>query len=237
VTTATWETKKVKPAGDQPAGAEATTESSTPRLVVDRERHEYRLIGRWGGPGAILESVTDVLRGVGIINPEWYTMTSRLRGRAVHRACHLLDIGDLDWESLKPIEDALSEPITGYVKGWARFKRELGFVPAIIERSIYHPAYLYAGTPDRIGETPDGKQILLDIKTGPVEDWCAVQLSGYDEALTAQGMVGWRRRMGIQLKPGGDFAPPRFFDDAYDGPIFLNMLAEFRWRKLHGYAR
>jgi len=97
--------------------------------------------------GVILPSVTGILKDVGIIDTAWYNEAARLRGSYVHLACALEDRGNLDWSTLDPV-------LVPYVEAWVRFKRESGFVPEIIETPMLNESYLYAGTPDVIGEMP-----------------------------------------------------------------------------------
>lgn len=109
------------------------------RFVEDTHVYTWR--------GAVLPSVTTILKDVGIIDTAFYTEAARLRGSYAHIACALEDQGMLDWSTL----DAVLVP---YVEAWVRFKRESGFVPEIIETPMLNESYLYAGTPDVIGELP-----------------------------------------------------------------------------------
>ena len=196
----------------------------------DEARHIYTL-GR-----LILPSVTTILGELGLIS-DFYTEEGRIRGQAVHMACQYLDEGVLDWESLKATEDALSQPIGAYVKGWRRFCKDTGFKPRLIEVPFYHPDHLYAGTPDRVGTFPGDKyETILDLKTGAVPKWTALQTAGYDEIVPR--LDGrYRRRAAVQLTADGDFKPPVLFDDLNDGRTFLNYAAAHRWGRKNGYYK
>jgi hypothetical protein len=54
--------------------------------------------------------------------------------------------------------------VAGYVQAYVRFLQDHHPVWKLIEKPIYHPDRLYAGTLDRYG-TLDGKAALVDIKT------------------------------------------------------------------------
>ena len=198
-----------------------------PEFVADRKAHIYKL------GGEKIDSVTDVLGDLGIIETEWFTEDSCARGVAVHTACHFWDEGDLVWESLAPIEDALQQPIRAYVKAWIRFRRETGFIPTVIEKPIYHPLYHYAGTPDRLGTFPNQKgEALLDLKTGKAAAWTGLQTGAYNEAL-GPAKIGWRRRYAVELMDNADFRLVPF-TDLSDGKTFLSMYITHRWGKKHG---
>lgn len=195
-----------------------------PKLVFDPKEHEY-----WLGRDR-LESVTEVIEGLGIIDATWFTETSRIRGARVHSATALFDQGRLDWESLAPIEAVLGEPIANYVRAWEAFRNETGFTPAKIEIIGYHDRYRYAGTLDRIGTFANGREALLDIKTGPVEDWVGLQTAAYNAMHPSQRP---RARCGVGLRADGTYMI-REFPDVDDEPTFLYALAVLRWGRRHG---
>ena len=88
---------------------------TSPYVVhVNEERHEYAI------DGVLRPSVTQTLKDAGLTYDQWYTEEARLRGKAVHAACQLLDEDDLDWDSVLP-------EYRGYVTAWERFKRDSGF--------------------------------------------------------------------------------------------------------------
>jgi len=195
-----------------------------PKLEFDPKAHTYHL-GR-----ERLFSVTEVLEATGFIDAMWFTEAARIRGSRVHSATALLDEGRLDWESLAPIEAALNEPIADYVRAWEAFKHETGFAPATIESRGYHPRYKYAGTLDRIGTFADGREALIDIKTGPIEDWVGLQTAAYSAMHPTNGP---RARYGVGLRPDGTYTIKKF-TDVDDEATFLYALAVLRWRSRHG---
>lgn len=193
----------------------------------DEPTHRYTL------NGTRLWSVTEILRDIGYIDATWFTDAARERGKAVHMACHFLDEGDLDWKSLEPIEEALGESIIARVKAYEKFKAETGFEPDPnwIERPGYHPIYLYAGTCDRKGRFPDGRRAIVDLKTGPIEDWVELQLGGYDEMIPAEDKP--RHLLGLELRADGDYST-KPFTNVNAGRIFLSVQTAHRWGKEHG---
>ncbi len=193
----------------------------------------------WHGRDRI-PTVTQVLGALGFIDTDWFTVESRIRGQRVHEATHLLDVGDLNWDSLKRIEEALGEPIIPYIQAWERFKRETGFIAHIIERPCWNKAYRVGGVVDRVGEFPnDNRDSVLDLKTmasgSRVPFWTRYQVAGYDEMLPRPG-GRHRFRWGVGLKPNGDYVLEQF-TDINDGIKFLGMATIFHEGFKHGIYR
>ena len=145
-------------------------------LNFDAPTHTYR----WNG--VVVPSVTQVLEDVGIIDYSyipWGTREMALeRGRFVHEATHLDDLGDLD-------EGALDEELLPYLMAWRRFRLDSGIVLDKVEERGYHPQFGYAGTLDRTG-TVQGScgwgaavEVLLDIKTSQAPAWARYQTAAY----------------------------------------------------------
>lgn len=187
-----------------------------PALAFNPDLHEYRVDGR------LLPGVTDVLKGVGIIDMSkpWYTDYERDRGKAIHSACEMLDTpadGALDW-------DSLDEAIVGYVRAWQSFLVESGAKILNVERKLWSPEYGFAGTLDRVLWWQDARTIV-DIKTGQPEKWHALQTAAYqilDGAAT--------ERCCVYLRENGKFRvcvhPMK--DAANDRARFLAALATYK---------
>lgn len=202
-----------------------------PEIVFTEKPHAI-----WHGRERI-PTATQVMGELGFINADFFTVESRIRGQRVHQGTHLLDVGDLDWDSLKRIEEALGEPIVPYVQAWARFKRETGFISHIIERPCWNRRYRVGGVVDRIGEFPDDKyDAVVDLKSmasgNKVPFWTAYQTGGYDEMIPRIGGRP-RKRYGVGLKPNGDFVIDPF-TDVNDGLTFLQMANIFHKGFEHG---
>lgn len=175
------------------------------------ETHEYFFNGRK------VPSVTGILKEVGLIDDEWFTEEARERGKAVHAATELLDRDDLDWDSLHP-------KIEPYVKAYQNFKKDTGFIPELIEHRVYNHDYNYAGTLDRTGIFPNGEKVILDIKSGPISGWAALQVAAYDYCL-AQA----RQRMALQLKNDGTYKV-KSFKGLNDINIFVSAAVIVNWK-------
>lgn len=185
-------------------------------LDFDPDQHRYTY------QGAVVPSVTQILFEEGFTDAQWFTEKASALGRAVHLACHFLDEGTLDWESL-------DVEIMPYVEGYVAFRNMTGFAHDFSEQPIYHPTYGYAGTPDKLGALNGGK-ILLDLKTCRPSPATGLQLAGYAEPIDASlpryalelgstaGTLKWK------LRP---------FTDTSDRAIFLGAVANRAWKQIH----
>ena len=138
---------------------------TTPQLTLD-ENHVYHL-GKQKIPG-----VTEILDYHGLIPSFAKNEAAALRGTVVHRACHLLALGTLDWSTVDP-------QILGRVLAYERFLRETGFEPELLEWMSWHRDYLYAGTLDAKGKIREEK-LLFDIKTGGPLKYHKYQTAAYE---------------------------------------------------------
>lgn len=189
-------------------------------LVFDEARHEYR----YGG--VLVPSVTGILKPLvdySAINPDVLARASAL-GTMVHQTTELYDLGVLDEDDLDPI-------LVPYLEGWKRFRREVEFVPATVEKRMYHPLG-YCGTSDRTGAIR-GVMSVVDIKKmmtlGPV---IGPQLAAYKEAHNLEG-AGIEKRFALGLRPDGTYRLQEFTDPT-DLPCFMGLLAVHKWRIKHG---
>lgn len=150
-----------------------------------------------------LPRVTEVLASVGIIDTSFYDDSGKDRGQAVHLVTHYDDIGDLDEESLDPV-------LVPYLAGWRKFRAEHECEWRAIETKHVHPAFQYSGIPDREG-TVDGRDSILDIKSGAKEWWHRYQLAAYsafgDNFHLNRIVVRLNARGGYVLDPYGPTTP------------------------------
>ncbi len=186
-------------------------------LTFNKERHEYRL------DGAIVPSVTQVIKAARIIDDSFFDEHSRRRGEAVHLATAMYDEGTLDPASVDP-------EIAGYVEAWEIFLVLSGFQPTKIEFSVANETYRYAGTIDRVG-TMAGSPVILDIKTGAVGPEVGLQLAAYEYALDHETNY---RRFAVQLSDDGKFTSKEFTDRATDWAAFHAALVIFNWKHNKG---
>jgi hypothetical protein len=197
--------------------------STTPdeKFRFEQADHSYWL-------GSIrLPSVTQVLRGIGIIDDEHFNERARSRGAAVHAATAFLDEGRLDWNSLHL-------DLHGYVRAWNKFKVETKCEIIDIEVPAFDPVLLYAGTRDR-RLLWNGYEWVIDIKTigtpgGAGPRWGGEQTAAYERLLPPSSFRN-RKRASIFLYPDESWKP-KFHDDFSDEKYFLAYLTVFR-RLIH----
>ena len=86
-----------------------------------------------------------------------------------------------------------------------------------IEQPYYNPELDLAGTPDRIG-TMAGRDVVLDLKSGPPASWHGIQLAAYDLLVPLSHR---RRRIGLYLNASGEIARMQDYRDSAD---YVNAL-------------
>lgn len=189
-------------------------------IQFDEAKHEYRL------EGALLPSVTQILEPLvdfsGI--PSAVLNRARERGTAVHRACELYLLGDLD-------EASLDEEIAPYYYQFRRFLRESGFRAHQSEMLVWSERYRYAGTLDLAGDLRK-RLVLIDIKTPiTMPRSTGPQTAAYEAAYREREGIDPRkkiRRFGLKLRPEKYELVP--FDSERDMSVFLSMLTVHRWK-------
>lgn len=172
---------------------------TAPTIRFDPIPHRYFL----EPSGEELPSVTACLQECGLIDfsmiPRHILDAAAERGTAVHAACHYLDDGDLDWDTLDP-------RYRGYVEAWERFRHDWQFEPLLVEHMIWSPHYRYAGRMDRVGTLPrkDGGHdlVILDFKTGDWVKGYRYQMAAYNGALDEPRKY---RRLPLQLCDNGEY--------------------------------
>lgn len=185
-------------------------------LTLDAS-HRY-----WMGARELL-SVTTALRLADLVDAEWFTEASQLRGTYVHEACCLID--DEDFGCVDPA-------LAGYVAGYEAFLREAKPEWAFIEHRVCDPALGYAGTLDRVGFL-NGKWVLVDLKTGGDAPWHQVQTAAYARLMPQPSGVK-PDRFALYLRPDGTYRLTPFTDRA-DEPTFLAALRIAQFKVTHGY--
>jgi len=194
------------------------------QLTCDAE-HKYWLDKREQLPG-----VNEIMVGVGIIDPSWYTEEARYRGLYVHQATHYLDEGDYDISDCKP-------QYRGYVDAWIKAKLETGMEILDIEQMRWHPTYRFAGRRDR-RVIWNRRRYIVDIKTigtpgAPGPKWAAETTAAYSLLEPTSKGEPEDGRASILLYPDGHWKP-EIHHDFSDKTHFLNYLATFRRLKFHG---
>lgn len=194
-----------------------------PNLTID-DQHVYRLDGK------IIDGVTQIMHGAGIMETEWVTPSALSRGRAVHYACHLIDTDGLDWDTLHP-------ELHGYVRAWERCKSETGMEIIDSEVMRYHPKLLFAGTRDKrvVWNKDTFKLDLKTVKTigaaGP--KWAKFQIAAYDILDPSPDRARPDRAASIILYPDGTWRP-EVHNDYNAAACFISFLTTFRCLKSLG---
>lgn len=199
-------------------------------FTFDEASHTYTL------DGARLPSVTGILAP---IKPDFTRVdpgvleAKRALGVAVHLACELDDLDELDEAGTDPV-------VMAHVAGWRRFKADTGAAILANEQRLYHPTLRYAGTLDRLAylrvrDEAQASTWILDLKTGsePHPSF-GVQLCGYQMLLAAQPQplapLDGVRRATVHLDDTGAYRFHRFTNPG-DEATFIACLTIARWRE------
>ena len=198
----------------------------TQTLNFDPKTHIYKLNGRE------LVSVTTILEEAGMyVKPPVTAETlhwAQDKGTKIHDACHFLDDGDLDWNSLDPM-------ISGYVLAYQEFKKDTGFKPMLSEHKVHDTVFGIAGRMDRFGFIHD-RGVLVDIKTGPVPKSTGLQLVAYGYMYDPTKIF---YRMAVQLKINGTFKVTDYPISDYqrDLDTFLSAVRVVNWKRRNQNGR
>ena len=144
-------------------------------LEFDEEKHLFTY------KGVRVPSVTQILKDLGYLSP-FYTKEGRERGKKVHEATELFDLGRLDWDSVHKIKP--------YVRSYQQFLKRHKVTILGVELEVFNKELWYAGILDRYAEV-DEEYCLLSLKTGKYEWWHDLQETAYsmarEEVLTMFG--------------------------------------------------
>lgn len=184
-------------------------------LTFDAAKHEYRFAG------VVVPSVTQILRPMMDLDHVDADLLRRASdfGTAVHRACELHDLGQLD-------EDALDPELMPYLAGWKKFMSDCSCDWEWVERRMFHPTMRFAGTVDRIGKV-NRDRAILDIKTGSsLMPSVGPQTAAY--AFACEPVIGSSlKRYALRLYPGGYELKP--YTDPVDWACFCSLLTLRSW--------
>jgi len=124
-------------------------------------------------------------------------------------------------------ESTVSDDLVGYLIQWKKFLNEMNVQIFENEKRLFSSKYFYAGTLDRVAEM-NGKETILDIKTGVPWMSHPVQLSAYDLAYNED-----RRRkmdrMCVYITP--DKFKLKSYKDRNDSDVFLGALNIFNFKR------
>jgi hypothetical protein len=151
------------------------------------------------------------------------------RGTHIHKITELFDLallGPFDTEG----EDE------AFLGAYQKFKQDKCFMPLVVEARMYHPALLYAGAIDRIGQIEvDGKKqiAVVDIKTGAPHHATNVQLSAYAEMAKANGHKV-DASYALHLSESGSYRLIANDSHEYSFRVFRAALIINQWRETVG---
>mgnify|MGYP001559267038 CR=1 FL=1 len=205
-------------------------------LTFDADKHIYR----WNGQ--VVPSVTEIIGAwLPVKGADFYvnTFTGAIVyadkfeaagkvGKAIHKACGYIANGQgVDMEA---IDRALIPPLKQFKKWMGDFKAK----PIAVETPMYSVKYEFAGTPDIVCELSQDKNILVvvDIKTGLVNDMAGVQTSGYEilarEDLKIRKII---KRYELILPRDGSQYKFKQLTDKDDFTFFLSRLNQYNYLK------
>lgn len=201
------------------------------KFELDEATHTYTVDSR-----RVLHN-TEVLSEAGFVNYWFCSAADReaalKRGRDVHKATELLD-------KKKPWQTEYKQ-YGGYVLAWKRFKKDFKFTPLLREVPYYDRDLDCATTLDAWGKSEYGL-ITVEIKTGKVEDWTAIQLSFTEKAAHALKGIPYKastdKRWAVELRADGVYVPRQFghlpgVTDANDIKVFAAAVTTVAWRNRH----
>lgn len=116
------------------------------------------------------------------------------------------------------------------VWAWESFLEDNEYTVEAVEALVVNPVYGYAGTIDRLLAKPDGRLILVDIKTGKRFPTHALQLAAYREALAHAGILAVDYAFYTDEPPETSW---HRFDDIEARAVFRAAVTLYQWRKSH----
>lgn len=195
-------------------------------ITIDREHNVYRT-----------EDGTEYPAVSAIVSPFEHIPVDEAalaRGRAVHRACELVDGGgDGSGLQLSTVDPSL----LGYVAAWEHFKGAVQPEFLAIEAPLVSRRYGYAGTPDRIAALR-GQQHpnILDLKTGGSSPSYGVRLAAYGGLAKEAFPKSFRwllHGLLVYLRADGTFSLEQVrLLDSWEA--FRAMLAIYHWQRNGG---
>jgi hypothetical protein len=184
-------------------------------LTFDEESHTYSFGGR-AVPGvtSILKPLTDLSAVPAVV-----LNAASSFGTAVHRACELDDLGDLESSSLDPA-------LLPYLNAWRSFSKDYEVEWSLIEARVFNERLFYAGTLDRYGRC-GGRQAVVDIKSSAqLYPSVGPQIAAYKNAI--DGVPPICDRIAVQLKGDGSYIA-KHYTDKNDWPVFASLLTLRNW--------
>jgi hypothetical protein len=199
-------------------------------LLFDEATHTYTVAGvRLPSVTQIIAPIREDFAGI----PPAVLEAKRQLGTAVHLACELDDLGELDEPETDP-------EVMAYVQAWRSFRRCLDVEILANEQRLHHPALRYAGTIDRFvnmaTRTKGGQALwVLDLKTAAeAHESYGPQTAAYSELLRVAGhyplSAETPRRGTVHLRSDGTYRLHEF-KNPNDEAAFRACLAIHNWKE------
>lgn len=195
-------------------------------LTFDDGSHTYRFEGQ------VVPSVTQVLKpltDLSHVDPDLLAAASAF-GTAVHKACELDDLKQLD-------EEALDPELAPYLAAWRKFCRDYDVRWDLVEMRVFHRQLRYAGTLDRFGLVRIAPHLaqrvpaMVDIKSGTqLYPSVGPQLAAYHRAVPTASIT--TKRLAVQLKPDATYFA-KWHEDPTDFAVFASLLTLRGWCAKH----
>ena len=197
-----------------------------PNVTFEEQGHIYRIDGQ-----RVL-SVTQALDGAGLIDKRFYTEGGASRGDDVHYLCKLID----DGEDISHIIQEFPH-YQGYADAYNSFLDDTGVVHLLTEQIVYHIQARVAGRVDRFSKLYE-RPAIIDLKSGAVEDWAAIQMAGYEYCLSGMNVDLWTGnadRYALQLRKTGKYKL-HHFKDRSDIRVFQSCVVVAQWKGVKNVA-
>jgi len=139
-------------------------------------------------------------------------------GTATHRAIELYVKDRLN-------EETLDAELVPRLNAWKKFQAATGFQVVDSEHPVYSETLGVAGTLDLVGLFPDGTEGIVEIKSGNIMPWTAIQTAAQDLLLGGKR----RKRFGLKVpKTGSPSVKP--FTDENDYNVFIAAVTVALWK-------
>jgi hypothetical protein len=181
-------------------------------ISFEKDGHVYTT-----ADGTRIPSVTQILLAEGFIDPTYFTEEACARGIAVHTACQMID----EFKDPPP----LPEDWDRYVEAYQNFLKDSVIETVATEKRVYSDAWGYAGTVDLLGYI-NGREAVIDRKTGQPAPWHGLQTAAYDEA---EPITPRRHRYGLYLRNNGTYSLKQHKDRS-DYQTFLAAVTVHKWK-------
>jgi hypothetical protein len=168
---------------------------SATEFRFDVAAHEYFL------NGTLVPSITQMIEQCGLVDADWYTEESRVRGTAVHDLTAAYDLGALD-------PATCGSKYRGWLLGHVAAMKMLRPKWTHVEEPFVHGRLRFGGRPDRLGLVFQLRS-LLEIKSGAMEKSHQIQTALQAILVAAESGFAippehWNR-LALYVKPNGKF--------------------------------